>query len=393
MPIFDVIIVGAGLVGSLALYRLSQTHPHLKILLVDRNEKMGGEHTWSFHEKDISSDAAQWLLPMLSKIWDEQSVRFPAHSRKIETRYASIRSERLHSVVSRACGEKFMGGAEVTAVSPHRVTLSDGKTLDGHVVIDARGFDAFRPESTAYQKFVGWDVTLSRPHGLTGPVIMDATVEQKDGYRFIYLLPWDAWSVLIEDTRYSDNPDIDRAEYGEEIQTYAENQGWQIASWDREEVGVLPIPLRKDFGIDGDPAVVAMRSGQPTMGVKAGLFHPTTGYSLPDAVRTVEALATITRWDPIRVATELQKLQSQGRNNRAFYRLLNQWMFWGATAKGRYRILERFYTLDSELIGRFYAGESTVKDWARILIGRPPIPVTRALYSLHKAWWGSPAHG
>jgi lycopene beta-cyclase len=42
-------------------------------------------------------------------------------------------------------------------------------------------------------------------------------------------------------------------------------------------------------------------------------------------------------------------------------------------------VLERFYRLRAPLIGRFYAGESTLSDKLRILSGKPPVPLVRAL--------------
>jgi lycopene beta-cyclase len=53
-------------------------------------------------------------------------------------------------------------------------------------------------------------------------------------------------------------------------------------------------------------------------------------------------------------------------------------LFRAAAPRLRYRVLEHFYRLDEELIGRFYAGRSTLFDKARILSGRPPVPLLRA---------------
>ena len=39
----------------------------------------------------------------------------------------------------------------------------------------------------------------------------DATVEQLDGFRFLYTLPFGPDQLLVEDTRYSDGPALPRA--------------------------------------------------------------------------------------------------------------------------------------------------------------------------------------
>jgi lycopene beta-cyclase len=48
-------------------------------------------------------------------------------------------------------------------------------------------------------------------------------------------------------------------------------------------------------------------------------------------------------------------------------------------------VLERFYRLPQPLIERFYAGEATLADKARILAGKPPVPIRRALGVLSEA--------
>ena len=64
---------------------------------------------------------------------------------------------------------------------------------------------------------------------------------------------------------------------------------------------------------------------------------------------------------------------------RRFYRMLDTMLFKAAEPAERYRILERFYRLDPKLIGRFYAGASTTADKARVLVGKPPVPIGRAV--------------
>ena len=56
--------------------------------------------------------------------------------------------------------------------------------------------------------------------------------------------------------------------------------GWKIDRVLREEDGVLPITLGGDIDAFWDEA-----PGIPRSGLKAALFHPVTGYSLPQAVQ------------------------------------------------------------------------------------------------------------
>ena len=63
-------------------------------------------------------------------------------------------------------------------------------------------------------------------------------------------------------------------------------------------------------------------------------------------------------------------------------------------------MLARFYRLPEALIERFYAGRSTGADMARVLAGKPPVPVLAAVAALAGggrpladlgAWRGAPA--
>jgi lycopene beta-cyclase len=70
---------------------------------------------------------------------------------------------------------------------------------------------------------------------------------------------------------------------------------------------------------------------------------------------------------------------------QAFFRLLNRMLFGAARPEERYRVLERFYRLPQSLIERFYAGRPSVLDRARVLTGRPPVPVSKAVPCLSEA--------
>ncbi|MDH3978785.1 MAG: lycopene beta-cyclase CrtY, partial [Gammaproteobacteria bacterium] len=231
-----------------------------------------------------------------------------------------------------------------------------------------------------FQKFVGQVVELKQPHYLTGPIIMDATIEQQDGYRFLYTLPLTATSLLIEDTRYSDGPDISEAEYAGEIESYAHAQGWHISELLRTESGILPITLGGDIEAfwDTGPQDVA-RSG-----LRAALFHPVTGYSLPQAVRLAE---TISKLDDFSARSIYDCTRQQSRTlweQTGFYRALNRMLFLAADPEQRWQILERFYGLNEPLITRFFAGHNTLLDKARILIGKPPVGLSKAYDSVFR---------
>ncbi|MCB2065850.1 MAG: lycopene cyclase family protein, partial [Erythrobacter sp.] len=79
------------------------------------------------------------------------------------------------------------------------------------------------------------------------------------------------------------------------------------------------------------------------------------------------------------------KLAARARRHwgaSSYYRKLGRMLFLAARPDKRYRVFERFYRLRQPLIERFYAGRSTMSDKARILAGRPPVPLSGALSAL-----------
>ena len=375
----DIAIVGAGLAGGLIALALKARHPDLDVRLVEESDRVGGNHVWSFFASDVEQ-GDRWIVdPLIVHGWTRYDIAFPAHRRTLDAAYHSIESEQLDTVVRAALPEgALMTGRKVLGASPTAVVLADGDRLRAKGVIDARGPGDLDLLELGWQKFLGREFSLAEPHRAANPMVMDATVEQIDGYRFVYCLPFAATRMFIEDTYYSDTPEIDRAALAGRIQAYADARGWQVERLVREETGVLPVAMGGDFE-------EYWRSGGNKVakaGMRAGLFHPTTGYSLPDAVRTASLIARTGDLSGKALHDLTYGLAQSTWRKRGFYRMLDKMLFKAAEPAERYRILERFYRLDPRLIGRFYAGKSTIADKARVLMGKPPVPVGRALEAI-----------
>ena len=69
--------------------------------------------------------------------------------------------------------------SEVDAIAPQHVTIRGGRTITAAAVIDGRGPVKSRHLVVRFQKFVGQVLRLNKSHGLSGPILMDATVEQR----------------------------------------------------------------------------------------------------------------------------------------------------------------------------------------------------------------------
>jgi lycopene beta-cyclase len=374
---YDCVFVGGGLANSLLAYWLKQKQPELKLVILERNDRLGGNHTWSFHKTDLSKKDFELIEPFVSKKWEGYSVLFPKYQREIKSPYYSVRAEKLNEIVSKEVPCEF--GVEIVGVAPHNVTGKKGEQWSARCVIDGRGFDTVDKNMVGYQKFVGQELELESPHGLTQPILMDVTCPQMQSFRFFYCLPWDEKRLLVEDTRYSNTGEVNLEEFRQEIDRYCGMKGWKIAKVFREEVGSLPIPLRAKYlpANKGLPDAWIQRL-VPCVGVKGGFFHSTTGYSLPETVRVVSKMIHV-QVKHEAVFPVVIKLAKKVAGRQWFFRLLNRMVFIGSVPDSRYKILEFFYRMPKGLINRFYAGHLWPTDYLRIFIGVPPIKVRDAL--------------
>ena len=371
----ELLIVGGGLAGGLLALRLAETRPELDWRLVEAEPRLGGNHTWSFHQPDLTPAQHAWIAPLVAHRWPGYEVRFPHRRRHLSSGYASISTERFDQVLrTRLPAERLLLGRQVARLEDDGVVFADGEVLKAATVIDARGPRSDPALWLGYQKFLGQEVRLSHPHGLAEPIVMDATVNQLDGYRFVYSLPLAPDRLLIEDTYYADGESLPVERLRQHLSDYALHQGWDIAEVVREEQGVLPITL----GGDLDRYWRNVKAGAP-IGLAAGLFHPTTGYSLPEAVQLAEHLATQSFTATAALRSTLHDYARRRWQRQGFFRLLNRMLFLAGRPEHRVRVMQRFYGLAETLIQRFYSGRLTAFDRLRILSGKPPVPLKPAL--------------
>ena len=374
----DLILAGAGLANALIALAVAERRPGTRILMLDRAPGPSDSHTWSFHDPDLRLSWHRRLAPAIRCRWQGQEVRFPDHARTLRAGYASLDGGGLARLLEETPGVTLRWNAEITALDSGGATLG-GERIEAPCVIDGRGAAPSRHLVTGYQKFVGVEFEMDAPPGVTRPVIMDATVPQQDGYRFVYLLPFSPTRLLIEDTRYSDGAALNEVALARAIVDYARDKGWRGHEVRRER-GVLPIALAHDAA-----RLWAEAQGGPVpVGMRAGLFHPVTGYSLPVAAQVADVVAAS---EPT-IAAVFRAVRAHAlarAQNDRFLRLLNRMLFHGCAPEERHRVLSRFYRLPEPLIERFYAGKLTRLDRLRIVTGKPPIPIRDALPCLREA--------
>jgi lycopene beta-cyclase len=364
---FDAVLVGGGLQNCLIALAMLDERPSARIALIERGERLGGNHAWSFHAGDVPGDARSLVDPLVVARWPGYDVAFPAFTRAVASPYATIGSERLHEVVMARCaasaGAQIFTKATAARIESNAVTLGDGTRLPGRLVVDSRGPSELAGAGIGgYQKFVGLELLLAEPGPLARPLLMDARVAQTDGFRFFYLLPLDERRVLVEDTYFSDTAVLDAPARERDIVEYARAEGMRLAGVARRESGVLPMPVK----LGPAPAAASPLIG----GYAGGWFHPATAYSFPVALRL--ALHVARHSADTLFGADWERLVSEHRTQARFATWLNRLLFAAFHPDMRYGALERFYRSDEATIARFYALATTRRDRLEMLCGRPP---------------------
>jgi lycopene beta-cyclase len=367
----DVALVGGGLANGLLALRLKQRRPGLRVLVIEQADHLGGNHTWSFHSSDLAPEQLAWVRPVITRSWASHRVFFPRLERRLGG-YHSVASRHFHDVLCAELAGSVRLSTPVQELGPREIVLCDGSRIAAPCVIDGRGFAQDRPLVAGYQKFLGLDLELEQPHAEPDPILMDGRVTQGGQLRFFYTLPWSERRIQVGEARYSDSPHVDREEFREGIQSYLESRGWKARAIEREEVGVLPAPL------EGEWDEVVGRGEVPRSGVRAGLFHATTGYSLPYAVRFADAVASLPRLDSAAVLELMVSMSRREWQRARYFRLLNRMLFRAAVPSERIAMFEQFYGRSEGLIQRFYAGRLEPLDYLRIMTGKPPVSLVRA---------------
>ncbi len=383
----DVAIVGGGLAGGLIALALHKAQPQWRIQLIEAGATLGGNHRWSWFDSDLSPAGEALLEPFRKVEWDSgYDVAFPKHRRTLKADYRSLASADFHSGLTRELPtEAIRLNTHVASLDAEGVTLEDGERIAARSVIDCRNFTPSPHLLGGWQIFMGRHIRLDEPHSVERPVIMDASVTQhapagnRCAYRFMYVLPLARDELFFEDTYYDETPVMDRDLLSRRIAGYASDMGFPDGEEIGREAGILPV-------ITGGNFKAYLRSiripGVATAGARGGFTHPLTSYTVPIAVENALAIAERSDLSGQQLAAWCENRARAHWRKTAIYRALGRMLFKAAEPDRRVDIFQRFYRLPEELIERFYACRTSLPDQARILMGRPPVSIPRAIRAL-----------
>lgn len=292
---YDCIIAGAGAAGlSLAYHMVQAGLRDKRILLLDRAPKITNDRTWSFWEVGEGP-----FEPVVFRRWDRVWFHGEGISRCLYITpytYKMIRGIDFYTFMQQWLAqqpnitvwygeitgiEEVAGGVQVKA---------GGQVFGGHWAFSSLYKPAPRRPGYRYllQHFKGWVVHAPRPaFDPQAATFMDFRVEQHGDVRFVYLLPFDAQTALVEYTLFSSEL-LPAEAYEAGLRAYLEGLlGLEHYEVLEAESGVIPM-TDAPFALQPSPHVVQI-------GMAGGCTKASTGYTFrriqEQSRRIAEALA------------------------------------------------------------------------------------------------------
>ena len=356
-----IVIAGGGLAGSLAALAMARMRPEIPLLIVEENERFGDSCFGSFADGDLDAEELALIEPLLGPRWPGFYVAFPDLSRKLKADQSGIAADAVHEAMIETLDPKqYRLGTRIVAVREDALVLDGGETIKAQGAIDARGPANLSILDLLYETRLERDYLFEAPHRVDRPVLIDATVDQNGGLRFVQCLPLAPDRLVVADVCLSERAQPDD-QAAARIDHYVATRGWQPKKVVTDCTSVRPLPTGGDFAAFwrlGGARVAKL-------GLRGGFLHPVTGSAVADAARNALILA---RQEDFSGGALHDLFEDNARllwKKREFLRSIT-----GAIAAAgpeeRRGVVERLCRLDPAMIGRLRADRLGMIDRMRI---------------------------
>lgn len=362
----DVLLIGGGLQNCLLALYASRKHPELNFIILEAEDTLLGGKTISAHHKDVPKPILEMVTPFIKKSWPNYLVSFPNYEKRVGLEYFTLDCVKLGHFLSQNSFSNIQVhlSHKVLDIKNNNVQVEGGRVFSSNLIIDTRP-TLKKPASTGIQQFFGIEAYFPDGHNMDTPVLMDALVDQTEGYRFFYLLPFNANTLLVEDTRIAKGAPSRKVCNETSIREYLAkkfpNQVWYSNS---HEYGLLPVPTKPQIPSQDSASLFKA-------GMAAGIFNKATGYSLPLVSQYVLELTPNLKNNP-RALETTRVFKARVFRKSYYYLIFNFFLFYCFTPEKAYACFEYFYRHDNSYIIRFYRNELKTLDFLRIFTRKPP---------------------
>ena len=281
---FDFAIVGAGAAGLQLAIKFSQDDffKEKSILILDKDEKVANDHTWSFWELGKS----QWdeiALQTWSKgsfINQKEEIKFSLDPYS----YKSVRAEQFYEYAK----QKINEAQNISWIRDKVVDIKDQKiegelgSYSANQIFDSRIPEVFNERQGNYnsllQHFHGWFIKTSKPiFDPSSFTMMDYRMKWNNETSFMYVLPFSETYALVEFTLFNKEL-IEVESYESFLKKYLQDY-LNITEYEIDEIehGVIPMsdyPFHKHHS-----------KHITKIGTAGGWVRPSSGYSFKNADR------------------------------------------------------------------------------------------------------------
>ncbi|MGB3589551.1 MAG: lycopene cyclase family protein [Tunicatimonas sp.] len=297
---YDIILAGGGAAGLSLLYHLLHSNwRDRKILLIDQEPKNQNDRTWCFWETEPGP-----FESIVHQQWQRMYFRSPSFSQRLNLQpycYKMIRGINFYQHVHQTLADfpnVTVANEEVREL--WEIDELAGVTTDQSTYTSPWVFSSLRNEYEGertnghqylLQHFKGWEIRTHQPHfNPQEATLMDFRIDQQGDCRFMYVLPTDEQTALVEYTIFSAqllNPE----RYNQELRKYMPQYlGLTDADYQvvHEEFGVIPMTDMTYPKKQGERII--------RIGTAGGATKASTGYTFQriqrDSQQLVQQLTT-----------------------------------------------------------------------------------------------------
>lgn len=367
---------------SLAYYLTQSSLRHKSVLILDREPKNRNDRTWCFWEH---RDAAGPFESIIFRQWETVTFHGTTYAGPLGMgvyQYKMLRGIDFYRFIQEELARwpnierKQVTIDQISDTPTGGQVKAEGELYEAYYVFDSTFQLTLddRKNHNLLQHFKGWIITAEKPCFTPDRAeIMDFRIEQHGDCRFVYVLPFDERTALVEFTLFNDQlltDDQYDSALRQYVDQYLETGGYTV----REvESGVIPM---SDVKTEEKPAMHIIR-----IGTSGGATKASTGYTFQ---RTQRYLREIVR---NMAQTGMPYRQSDWFDRR--FKLYDS-IFLNVLEQHRHPaddVFTRVYVNNPERVFRFLDEDTNFLDELKLFTTMPWWPFTSAFFAVMRRKW------
>ncbi|MDY2587140.1 lycopene cyclase family protein [Winogradskyella aquimaris] len=376
MANYDYIILGAGASGLMLAYRMASDafFDDKSVLIIDKEKQKGNDRTWCFWE----NSEGEWD-DILTKTWSKIYFGSKDYDEAIDIlpyQYKMIRSEHFYHKLWQSIDEnhniKFLNDEVVNFTESKdnvQVITKNGNYTASKLfnsIHKANLYNSQKKYPVLQQHFVGWFVKTKEDFfDDSVATFMDFTVPQNGNTRFMYVLPTDKKTALVEYTLFSKDL-LQLNEYEAAITDYLAKKNIYDFEIVEKEKGSIPMTVF-EFSKFNSKHIL-------NIGTAGGWTKASTGYTFINTTKKTKALITF-----LKSERDLSKFHKQSKF--WYYDLIFLDVLANHNKEGAALFTSMFKKANIKTIFKFLDEESNLLEDLKIILS---VPSKRFIQSLLK---------